>query len=195
VERAPTRIVAVGAAAAAAVAIVVTDLTMTNVERWWNRHSLLADVVASVLILAVTILVVDEVTARRRIKERERVAAVQAVIVFGQALRTERILTNDRKGEGEEGDDVASEVRSLALMLLTAAPALFDDPAARLFMERAEGFSATMLRVGMTGQHEITDADRAKLAQAKEELRAAVQPMLVRLGYQEAAILEGDGAT
>lgn len=193
VKRGLTRIAAVGALLAVA-AIVVTDVTTTGVERWWDRHSVITDVVGSVLILAVTVLIVDEVIARRRVKERARVAAVQAVIVYGQALRTETVLAN--KGEEEDGGAGGlAEVRSLALMLLTAAPALFDDPVARNFMNRAEGFSSLMLRAALSGQRDVTDADRAKLAQAKEELRIAVQPMLVRLGRQESAVLEGAGTT
>lgn len=151
-SRAPSRASAL-AALAAVIAVVVTGVTIPSVERWWNHHSVIADVVASMLILAVTVLIVDEVAARRGVKERGRVAAVQSVIVYGQALRTERALVSS--GEGAEGADVATEVRTLAYMLLTAAPALFDDPAARHFMERAERFSASLLRLGLnrSGPH------------------------------------------
>lgn len=175
---------AVGAAAVA----VVTDLTTASVERWWNQHSIVAALVGSSLILAVTVLIVDEVTARRGIVERARVAAVQSVIVYGQALRTEEVLA--ASGVGAEGEDAAAEVRTLAFMLLTAAPALFDDPAARHFMERAERFSASLLRVGLSrADHAVSDDDRKRLQEAKEELRVAIQPMLARLG-PEATILE-----
>jgi len=76
--------VSAAVAAAALVAAVVTDLVFPAVEAWWSEHSLTGAVVAGVLVLAVTVLIVDEVTASRQVHDRARVAAVQAVIVFGQ---------------------------------------------------------------------------------------------------------------
>lgn len=169
-------------------AVVVTDLTIPGVGAWWDRHSLIGSFVTSMLILGVTIQVVDQVTARRKIKERERVAAVQALIVYGQALRTERVLRAppDQPGNG----DPESEVQALASMVLTAAPALFEDPAARTFMEKVERFSTLLVRMGRRPGGELTEADRAGLVQTKDAMSAAVQPLLSRLQPHEVATLE-----
>lgn len=189
-NRAPTRISAVAAVAAVAAA-VVTDLTISGVDEWWNRHSLVGSLVSSVLVLGVTVLIVDEVTAHRQVRERKRVAAVQALIVYGQTVQTAKVLM--APSDQRESEDAAGEVRALASMVLTAAPALFDDPEARDFMEQVEEFSSMVLRTGLSRPgHDVTDADRAKLSEAKEALSAAVQPLLARLDPREVTEVEGD---
>ncbi len=188
--RIPTRIAAL-AALGAVVAAVVTDLTMPAVDGWWNRHSLVGSVISSVLILAITVLVVDEVNFRRQVRERNRVAAVQALIVYAQVRQTARVLLAplDQRASA----DAAGEVRALASMVLTAAPALFDDPEARNFMDQAERFSAMLVRIGLGNVgHEVTDVDRATLSRAEEDLSTAVQPLLARLDRREVAAVEGD---
>lgn len=169
-------------------AVVVTDLTIRDVGAWWDRHSLLGSFVTSVLILGVTIQLVDQVTARRRVKDRKRVAAVQALIVYGQALRTERVLLAP-PDEPENGDP-NSEVQALASMVLTAAPALFEDPTARDFMEKVETFSSLLYRMVRRRGAEISEADRARLSQAKTALSTAMSPLMSRLQPREAAALE-----
>lgn len=179
---------------AAMVAVLVTDVTIAGVDAWWNRHSLVGSVTGSVLVLAVTVLVVDEVTARRQVRERGRVAAVQALIVYGQAVRTEKVLMTPP--HERESQDAVGEVRALAAMVLTAAPALFDDPTAREFMDQVERFSSMLIRIGL-GQsgHGLTDTDRAKLSEAKDTLSTAVQPLLARLDRREITAVEGDVLT
>jgi hypothetical protein len=184
---------AVGGAATVAVAVatVVTALTVPGVGAWWNRHSLVGSFVASVLILALTVQVIDQVTARRSVKERERIAAVQALIVFGQVLRTEKVLMtpDDQRQSG----DTVDEVRALASMVLTAAPALFEDPVARTFMEQIEHFSSMLIRIGLGRRgHEVTDADRAKVSESKASLTASFQPLLSRLDPHEVSAIEAD---
>lgn len=178
------------AALAASIAAVVTDAAIPAVNSWWDRHSLLGSFVASVLILGVTIQVVDQVAARRRVRERERVAAVQALIVFGQALRTAKVVAADPAERGR--DDPASEVQALASMLLSASAALFDDPAARAFMTDVERFATLLFRMVRGGSGDnVTDADRARLARSKDDLTAAVQPLLSRLDFDDVAEVEG----
>ncbi len=178
---------------AALVTAVITDLTISGVGRWWTRYSFVGSVVSSVLILAFTVLVVDEVVSRRQVRERTRVAAVQAAIVYGQVLQTAKVVMEPGAGNSE---DAAGEVRALASMVLTAAPALFDDPEAREFMEQAERFSGMLLRVEINGEgHELTDADRGKLTEAKQTLSTAAQPLLARLNARQVMDLEGGPAT
>lgn len=71
------------AAAMALLALVACDLWIRGVQVWWDRHSLIGSVVASLLVLAVTALIVDEVVARRQRRERAGSVAVQASIVYG----------------------------------------------------------------------------------------------------------------
>ncbi|MGB9112959.1 MAG: hypothetical protein WCF24_09570 [Acidimicrobiales bacterium] len=191
-HRAPLRVSAV-VAMAALVTAVITDLTISSVSAWWTRYSFIGSVVSSVLILAFTVLVVDEVVSRRQVRERNHVAAVQAAIVYGQVLQTAKAVMEPGAANSE---DAAGEVRALASMLLTAAPALFDDPEAREFMEQAETFSGMLLRIEVHGAgHKLTDADRAKLTKAKQTLSTAAQPLLARLNARQLMDLEGEAAT
>lgn len=173
-------------------AVVATDLTLPGVGAWWDRHSLIGSFVTSMLILGVTVQVVDQVTARRKVRERERIAAVQAVIVYGQALRTERVLfaSPDQPGNG----DPESEVQALASMVLIAAPALFEDPTARDFMEKVERFSTLLVGMVRRREGQFTERERSTLSQAKSALSAAVRPLLSRFHPDEVAKLEDAAA-
>jgi len=76
----------------------------------------------------------------------------------------------------------AAKLRSLANILITAAPALFDDPSARAFMEQAQRLSAAMFRLNRNRSgHRVTDADRELLSERDDALRAALRPLLARL--------------
>jgi hypothetical protein len=189
-----SRISAAGGVATLAViaAVVATDLTLPGVGAWWDRHSLIGSFVTSMLILGVTVQVVDQVTARRKLKERERVAAVQAVIVYAQALRTERVLLAplDQRGNA----DPESEVQALASMVLIAAQALFEDPTARDFMEKVERFSTLLVGMVRRRDGQFTERERSKLSQAKSALSAAIRPLLSRLQPEEVARLEDAAA-
>jgi hypothetical protein len=193
VKRAPTR-VSEATAVAAVIAAIVTDLAIPSVGGWWDRHSLIGSLAGSALILAFTVLVVDEVLSRRQIRDRNRVAAVQALIVYTQVLQTEKAVM--AAPDERANADVAGEVRALGSALLIAAPALFDDPEARDFMDQAERFSALLVRIGLNrpGQ-DISDAARERLSTAKDAMSAAVQPLLARLNRREVSALEGDAAT
>jgi hypothetical protein len=190
VKHIPTR-VSEAATVAAVAAAVITDLAIHGVGDWWNRHSFISSLVSSALILAVTVLVVNEVLSRRQIRERNRVAAVQALIVYTQVLRTDQVVM--ASPDEQQDSDVAGEVRALGSMVLIAAPALFDDPEARDFMEQAERFSALLVRIGLSrpGQG-VTDADRDKLSKAKDAMSAAVQPLLARLPRSDVTAVEED---
>ena len=106
--------------------------------------------------LGVTVLIIDEVLARRQRKERSVSVAVQAVIVYGQARHSYEavmaaVVAGSDRGAGdgvvaEQGAqvDASDEVRILASMILIASPVLFDDPEARLFLEDVQRLAATM---------------------------------------------------
>ncbi|MCU1493788.1 MAG: hypothetical protein JWO62_1552, partial [Acidimicrobiaceae bacterium] len=56
------RVAALGVALAL-LALVACDLWIQSVRVWWDQHSLTGSVVSSLLVLAVTALIVDEVVA------------------------------------------------------------------------------------------------------------------------------------
>jgi hypothetical protein len=184
------RVAALGVALAL-LALVACDLWIQSVRVWWDQHSLTGSVVSSLLVLAVTALIVDEVVARRQRRERAVSVAVQVLIVYGQARRAcDAIMdrdTNDTRSSS--GDD---ELRTLASMLLTASPSLFDDPEARRFLEQVERFSVLMFRTLSTSHGDVLDTgDRDHLATELLRLRATVEPFITRIPTEDRSLLEG----
>ncbi len=182
------------AAAAVALTLVVliaSDLWITGFRSWWDGHSLTGSIVSNLLVLAVTALIVDEVVARRQRRERAVSVAVQGLIVFGQARRACRaILGADRDEPGTSA--AAGEVRTLASMLLTASPSLFDDPEARRFLEEVEHFSVSMLRaVAPSSATALSAHSRERLTSELAQLQTTVAPLLARIPHKDRTLLEG----
>jgi len=180
--------VAAVAVALTLVGLVTSDLWVAGFRAWWDRHSLTGSVVSSLLVLAVTALIVDEVVARRQRLERAVSVAVQGLIVYSQARRAyEAIMT--KKMEEADSSSSLEELQTLATMLLTASPNLFDDPVARRFLEQVERFSVSM---ALTASASSRGADRERLESEILQLRATVQPLLARIPPAERSLLEGE---
>ncbi|MGD0984758.1 MAG: hypothetical protein ABSA65_13220 [Acidimicrobiales bacterium] len=172
-------------------ALVACDLWIRSFQLWWDRHSLICSVATSLLVLAVAGLIVDEVVARRQRRERALSVAVQGLIVYGQARRAwNTVMTIGDTGEGS-ASTLIEELRTLASMLLTAAPSLFDDPVARRFLEEVELFSASVFREAIRPRGQLSEDDRTHLESAMTRLRVAVDPLFVRIPNADRALLEG----
>ncbi|MGA3216202.1 MAG: hypothetical protein ABSD97_11010 [Acidimicrobiales bacterium] len=197
------------ATAGVLVGLVACDIWVAGVRAWWDRHSFTSCVVSSLLVLGVTVLIIDEVLARRQRKERTVSVAVQAVIVYGQAHHSyEAVMAEVMAGAGGGGTDgvgaerddaevdAHDEVRSLASMLLVASPALFDDPEARLFLEDVQRLAATMY--GALALHKISpaappedgDGTVARLHAGRLKMDARVRPLAARLADKDRVPLE-----
>jgi len=178
-------------AVAALVALVACDLWVGSVRTWWDQHSLTGSVVSDLLVLAVAGLIVDEVVARRQRRDRSVSVAVQGLIVYGQARRTHDAIVSIG-ADGQPAGVAADELRTLANMLLTSSPSLFDDPAARTFLEQVERFSVTMFRlVSAAAGRPVEAHDREQLSQEMTRVKESVQPLLIRIPSEERRLLEG----
>ena len=168
--------------AAALVAIVACDLTLVGFRDWWNRHSVTSSIVASLLVLGVTALIVDEVLARRQRRERATSVAVQSLIVYAQALRAYETISN-LGGEGADTGTVVDEMTSLAGMILTASPNLFDDPQARAFLEDIQQLAGSMFRVtrSIRTAGAVPAERQAALDAAMFAVKTTGAPLLARL--------------
>ncbi|MGC2191250.1 MAG: hypothetical protein WA751_02835 [Candidatus Dormiibacterota bacterium] len=141
------RVAAACVTLAGLLALVGCDLWVAPVSRWWDHHSFTANVISSLLVVGVTVLLLDEIVARRQREDRSQSVAVQGLILYGQARRANRVvleLLGGSDSEQEVRDEVGREVRDLANMILIASPALFDDPEARLFLEEVQRLAALM---------------------------------------------------
>lgn len=178
------------AVAVAIVVLVVLDQLDRTFRAWWDRHSFTGSVVESLLALAVTALIVDEVVRRRQRKERAVSVAVQALIVFGQARRVWSAVVGSDVEARSTGNS-SQEVTILASMLLTAAPSLFDDPVSRRFLEEVERFFALVFRMAQTSDGEASKDRSEDLHDALTKLQEAVKPLYARIPSQDNTLLEG----
>jgi hypothetical protein len=188
------RRVTAAAVAASLVVLVVCDLSIGSFQAWWDRRSLSASIVSNLLVLAVTALIVDEIVARRQRKERATSVAVQGLIVYGQGRRTWNAVKSsaaDGKGTGNGAGSALEEWRALASMLLTASPALFEDPEARRFLEEVERFSGLVLSRFRRSDGALADHDRQQLEAEFSKVEQAVQPLMARLPKPDESLFEG----
>ncbi|MGA8207965.1 MAG: hypothetical protein WB801_10390 [Candidatus Dormiibacterota bacterium] len=198
-KRLARRVVA-AAVAASLVVLVVCDLLIGSFQGWWERHSLTASIVSSLLVLAVTALIFDEIVARRQRKERAISVAVQAIIVYGQGQRTWNAVKSsgvDRNGRGDGAGSALEDLEEwkvLANMLLTASPALFEDPEARRFLEELERFSALVVSRVRRSDGTLADDDRQHLEAEFSKVEQAVGPLRARLPTADDSLLEGPRA-
>jgi hypothetical protein len=189
------RRLAAGTVALALLALVAGDLWVGAFRGWWDGHALTGSIVSNLLVLAVTALIVDEVVARRQRRERAASVAVQGLIVYGQARRADDAIIAEG-GDTEPPGVASDELRTLATMLLTASPSLFDDPQARRFLEQVERFSVSMFRtVAAASGGRVSTGDRARLTTEMSQVRATVEPLLARLSAGDRSALEGEPGT
>jgi hypothetical protein len=180
------------AIASGLVTIVVCDLAIPSFRDWWDRHSLTGSIVSSLLVLGVTAVIVDEILARRQRRERATSVAVQGMIVYAQAVRAYAALSGASPDGGESSADLGEEMRSLANMILTASPSLFDDPQARVFLENLQRLAGEMIRTMPSAvQAGATPSDdKAQLAAAMSAVTSSRLPLLARLPAQYRSSVE-----
>jgi hypothetical protein len=163
-------------------ALVAGELTDAGQRRWWAARPLTTDTVAGLLVLLVTVLVVNQLLNRRQARQRGHAVAAQAAIMVAQAARSARAVSAAAGGSGDRG--AASDgFRTFMLMLLTGAPVLIDDPAARHFLEQAQYLGGVMARALATIDRspDGTAVPGGALDDAMRQLRSAAAPLLQRL--------------
>jgi hypothetical protein len=188
------RRVTAGAVAACLVALVIGDISFTGFQTWFDRHSFTSSIISSLLVLAVTGFIVDEIVARRQRKDRATSVTVQALIVYGQCRRAWQAVKSSASGHnGAQGGDGSAleEWRSLANMLLSASPALFEDPEARRFLEEVERFSGLLLTKIHRSDGALADGDLQLLENEFEKIEDAVRPLMARLPDWDESLFEG----
>lgn len=169
--------------------LLVCDISIHGFRAWWNAHSLTGNIVSSLLLLAVTGLVVDEVVARRQRRQREVSVAAQALIVYGQARRTCEALVGP-KPDDSDLRAAKEESRDLASMVLTASSSLFDDPAGREFLRRVQRLMGALYVVSYAAS---AGSEPGKLEQVRAEmaeLTASVRPLMARVPPDQLSTLD-----
>jgi hypothetical protein len=171
------------AAAALVVAILGlagADGLLTDVRAFWSRHALMGSLLSSLLAVAVTGLIVDELIARRQRLARSVSVGAQAMIVYTQArLLRDAVIASV---ESRDRSDVDANLRNFANMLLVASSTFFDDPVARRFVIEAERFAASSFEV-MTVRDDASLASSAheRLEAQMARLQLVAEPLALRL--------------
>jgi hypothetical protein len=143
-----------------------------------------------VAVLLITVLNVDRVVTRRRVRERATVTAAQAVIVGRQAQRATQRVYAAFRDDGER-DAAAEEVRTLMTMLLVSAPVLIDAPPARHFLERAQHLGGQLSYALAHPEQGGGAAFGPRLRALADDLWQAAQPLLAELDLEQLAAVDG----
>ena len=176
--------------------LVILDITDGGMREWWDGHALTTDTVSGLLVLAITLLVVDQVVRLRQLNDRARAIAAQAAIIMTQAERASRSVSQAVAQDANDNDRDAAfdELRTYMMMLLVGAPVLIDAKVSRNFLEQAQTVGGLMARaLGVTaGGSDRKPAPDARLDTAVKRLRAASEPLLQVLDPQTQAAVRGD---
>jgi hypothetical protein len=174
--------------------LVIGDVTDGAMRRWWAGHALTTSTVSGLLVLAITLLVVDQVVRLRQINDRARSVAAQSAIILAQAVRTSASVTRGTADGAAETDRDAAfdDLRTYMMMLMVGAPVLIDARGSRAFLERAQAVAGLMaLALGAVGRA-ASPAAAGRLADAVAQLRAACTPLVAVLDPETQAAIRGD---
>ncbi len=174
--------------------LAVLDLTDGSARHWAANHAFTTSTVAGLLVVAITVLVVNQVVKIRQYRDEAQAIAAQSAILLAQASRAARAVSSAADGSAER-DAASDEVRTYMTMLLIAAPVLIEIPMPRAFLEKAQQLGAvlasTLAAVPQKPAGEVGSI--ARLDDAVKGLRAAATPLLqILTPAQRAAAGAGD---
>ena len=171
--------------------LVVLDISVGSVHRYWSRHSFTSSVLSGLLVLLLTVLIVDRVTRFRRIRDQSRAVAAQAAVVLAEAERATDAVMRASQSD-DDRDEASGELRTYGQMLLGSAPLLIDAKVSRAFLECAQRVAALLSRaLRATGDKEIEQA-KARLDDGIQQLREAAAPLLRALNREQRAAVSSD---
>jgi hypothetical protein len=176
--------------------LVILDLTDEAIRRWWIGHALTTDTVSGLLVLAITLLVVDQLVRLRQLRGRARAIGAQAMIILAQATRAAREISaavTQGRGPGNR-EDAADEFRTYMIMLLVGAPLLIDERTSRAFLEQAQAVGGEMARMLAATAKTPSPAtvSPTQLDEALKRLREASTPLFQALDPATRAAVGGD---
>jgi hypothetical protein len=160
-------------------ALVVLDIVDRDIRNFWMSQPLTTDTIAGLLVLAMTVLIVNQVLSRRQVTERSRAIAAQAGILLTQARRAVNLTLELRDGRGDR-ESASDGLQTYLAMLLVSAPLLIDTPVARLFLEQAQRLAAELARELTPSSLPafLASSGEGGLDKAIDQLRSAATPLL-----------------
>ena len=165
--------------------LVVLDLTDPAVRDWWAKHPFSNSTVTGLLVMAITVLVVNQVLNIRHVRNRAQATAAQAAIVMSQATRTTTAVLAASDGSGSR-DAASEEARTYMSMLLVAAPILIDAAVPRQFLEQAQELGRELARsLGAAADYAPSSAASGPLARALDRMKKSSTPLFRTIGTHD----------
>jgi hypothetical protein len=185
--------IAIALVNALVLALVLLELLDKGDRSFWSDHSLTADTVAGVLVVAITVAVVDQIIRYRQIQGQSRAVGAHAAIMLSQASRAVDAGVAVRDQHGDQAV-AADAVRTYLLVLLVGAPVLIQERRARHFLEQAQVLAAELGRILSPAAVGALppSAFAGGLDEAIKRLREAAAPLLAALSAEErSAVSDG----
>jgi hypothetical protein len=185
--------IAIALVNALVLALVLLELLDKGYRSFWSDHSLTADTVAGVLVVAITVAVVDQIIRYRQVQGQSRAIGAHAAIMLSQANGAvdASVAVRDQQGDRAVAGDA---VRTYLLVLLVGAPVLIQEPRARQFLEQAQVLAAELGRILSPAAVSALppSAFAGGLDEAIKRLREAAAPLLAALSAEErSAVSDG----
>ena len=171
--------------------LVVLDISVGSVHRYWSRHSFTSSVLSGLLVLLLTVLIVDRVTRFRRIRDQSRAIAAQAAIVLAEAERATDAVKHASPSD-DDRDQASEELRTYAQVVLSSAPLLIDANASRKFLESAQRLAGQLSRALRTRGDGEAKQTETRLDDGIKQLREAAAPLLRALNREQRAAVTSD---
>jgi hypothetical protein len=176
---------------AVVLALIALDIVDDSFNRWFDHHSFTTDAVSTLLGLAVAALVVDRISARRQLKDREQVMAAQGAMIAAQGLRAHQTVSKILDGNGDR-DAAENQLRTYMSMMLNGAPVLMDAPQTREFLETSQRLAAELARaMVVTRRGDDPAGVDQRLDDAASGVRASVEPLLQTLNIDQQSAVWG----
>jgi hypothetical protein len=175
------------------VLLVILDVSVASVHRYWSRHSFTSSVVSGLLVLLLTVLIVDRVIRIRQLRNQSRAIAAQAAVVLAQAVRATDAVKRAAPSD-DDREEASGELRTYTMMLLISTPVLIDAKVQRTFLESAQRLAVQLSRaLGARGDEQARQA-KERLDEGVAQLRGAAAPLLQPLTRAERAAASSDEA-
>lgn len=172
--------------------LVILDVSVTPVHRYWSQHTFTSSVLSGLLVLFLTVLIVDRVVRIRHIRDQAVAIGAQTAVVLAQAERAADAVGR-ASPSADARDEASAELRTYTQMLLISAPLLIDARTSRAFLEAAQRVAARLYRALQTTEDQQAQQAKARLDDGLAQLRRAAAPLLAGLDRdQRAAISSGD---
>jgi hypothetical protein len=187
--------IAAGVVTAVVLVLVLLEFFDRGDRKFWSNHPISADTVAGILVVALTVVVLDQIIRHRQRQNQSRAIGAHAAIMLTQARGAvdATVAVRDREGDRLAAGDA---VRTYLQVLLVGAPVLIEDPVARRFLEQAQVLAAELGRILAPAEVGMlpSGAFAGSVEEAIKQLQGAAAPLLTALSAEErSAVADGAG--